>query len=785
MGQSISDERRSLHERAQPFEYPSLPTPTSIRVVKLDLNAEEDLISLSMHLVDLNDTVEYDCLSYTWGRPCTIFRTQDDRDKPQRSEIPILVNDGLFTASQNAFDFLRAWQERQQQSMRIGRIEPDDWPGAIIYRVPEVMWIDAICINQSNVAERNAQVAQMSRIYRQARRVVVWLGPEDDFFAPAFQLMKQFPRSGDIPPVWSSAWFNLFAVFERSWFSRAWVVQEVIVAQELVMQVGTFVFDWGTIVNTACVLQRRKLADPIYSYASAKVQAAERFGDIQEQSLQTTEPLITWGQACQLYSTTDDRDPGERIQGVEFVLLLHDLREKRTFSTIDGRICEHIDVVEMDRSFPFLLQSMQRTDCTDARDRVYAFIDLLQRVSRPVAEPSPLRRDILPNYNLTLAEVYRDVAWHIILSGRNLDLLSFASGPTGRLQGLPTWAPDWRNRETIAASVLSAQLDSAAASATTCASWELSQSSSVYGQYLHVQGSLVAIVAEASTDEFTAPNILRPAAEFLLKMPSVCGWTTEPLSRAEVLWKTLTLNKKEMNCCTTHSMHTFSRMLRADAKRVIRELQGKGQTSREDMERILDCYSKGTHSLFGGSDAQANYAAVDVNLDEMPPTEFQLDRFSEIMRSLSQIQIASQDDLPGDVQYLKLRMEAEIEKMIRAHADAAYDTTLTDHNSGLYDTKLKISNDVIFSWSNDQIQLRRLCKRMRIFRTEEQHLGNGPRAVEKGDQVWILSGAKVPVILRPANEGRWKVVGEAYIHGIMQGEATHQLNSQAKRIVLE
>ncbi|RYO79649.1 hypothetical protein DL764_010003 [Monosporascus ibericus] len=677
MGQSISDERRPLHERAQPFEYPSLPTPTSIRVVKLDLDVEEDLISLSMHLVDLNDAAD---------------------------EIPILVNDSLFTVGQSAFDFLKAWRERQQQSMRMRHVELDDWPGASIYRVPEVIWIDAICINQSDVAERNAQVTQMARIYRQARRVVVWLGPEDDFFAPAFQLMEQFRPSHDIgtpniPPVWSSAWFNLFAVFERSWFSRAWVVQEVIVAQELVMQVGTFVFAWETILSAARVLNRRKLTDPIYAYASAEVQAAE--------------------------------------------------------------------------------------NCTDARDRVYAFIDILKRASRPVAEPSPLRRDIFPNYNLTLAEVYRDVAWHIILSGRNLDLLSFASGPTGKLQGLPTWAPDWRNRATIAASVLSAQLDNAAASATTCASWESSQISSVYGKYLHVQGNLVAIVAEVSTDKSTAPYFLGPTAEFLLKMSSVCGWTTEPLSRAEILWKTLTLNKKEMNCCTTDTMNIFSHMWRAEVKRVIRELQGKGRTSREDLEAILDGYSKRAHSLFGGSDGLANYAADDVNLDEIPPVEFQLDRYSEIMRSLSRIQMASQDDLPGDVQYLKLRMEAEIEKMIRAHADSIYDNTLTNHNSGRYDTKLKISNDVIFPWSNDQIQMRRLRKRMRIFRTEEQHFGNGPRAVENGDQVWILSGAKVPVILRPTNEGRWKVVGEAYVHGIMQGEATRQLNYQTKRIILE
>lgn len=38
------------------------------------------------------------------------------------------------------------------------------------------MWIDAICINQSNLKEKGHQVALMGRVFSDARRVVVWLG---------------------------------------------------------------------------------------------------------------------------------------------------------------------------------------------------------------------------------------------------------------------------------------------------------------------------------------------------------------------------------------------------------------------------------------------------------------------------------------------------------------------------------------------------------------------------------------------------------------------------------
>lgn len=794
MGQSISDERESLHDRAQRLEYDSLPTPTSIRVVKLESIDDEDHISLSMHVVDLNDTVDYDCLSYTWGRPCTVFKTQDDRDALQEIENPILVNGAITTIGRNAFDFLKAWRQRRRWFMRNIRLALEELDGHDTYRVPEVLWIDAICIDQNNVAERSAQVAQMARIFRQARRVVLWLGPEDDFSKPAFEVIKQIAYRDDgeavnLPPVWSSAWFNIFALLQRSWFSRAWVVQEVIVAQELVMQVGTFAFPWENFVHSANVLYRRNLVDPIYAYASAEVHATKFFGGIEEDSARTGEPLAAWGQTCQLFSGTCEEDPSERIQGVEFVLLLHDLREKRTFKTIDGHVGEHSDFLDTDRSFLFLLQYMQRTECTDAKDRVYAFIDLLGRATRPVGEPSPLRRDIVPNYNLTLAEVYKDVAWHAILSGGNLDLLSFASGSTNELEGLPSWAPDWRNRATSAASVLSGQPHNVTVSATPCPIWELSQSSSVYGRYLHVEGNLFATVSEVSLDIISADNkapyILGPAAQFLTQMLlPTCNCTTR-LSTAHLLWKILTLNHSDMNCCTDHIIRTFSQIWRSEAKRAMREFEEKGQTSGADTVSILDTYAKGPHSLFPGLDTEGILEAEDTDLEETASTTFQPERFSEIMGTLSQIQMAPQDDLPGDVLYLKLRMEQEVEKMMLAYVAAPKPSMCTHRNTGRYDAKLKISNDVMFPWSRHYIQLRKLSKRMRLFKTDGQYVGNGPRAIQSGDQVWILSGARVPIILRPTNEGRRKVVGEAYIHGMMFGGATRHPNYQTKRIVLE
>jgi len=58
----------------------------------------------------------------------------------------------------------------------------------------------------------------------------------------------------------------------------------------------------------------------------------------------------------------------------------------------------------------------------------------------------------------------------------------------------------------------------------------------------------------------------------------------------------------------------------------------------------------------------------------------------------------------------------------------------------------------------------------RMARTQEGHLALVPGDTEVGDRVFLLKGGQVPVVLR-REEGRWEVIGEAYVHGVMKGEA--------------
>ena len=57
-----------------------------------------------------------------------------------------------------------------------------------------------------------------------------------------------------------------------------------------------------------------------------------------------------------------------------------------------------------------------------------------------------------------------------------------------------------------------------------------------------------------------------------------------------------------------------------------------------------------------------------------------------------------------------------------------------------------------------------------FFITGAGHMGIGSNCIEDGDCVMLIAGLNVPVVVRPAKEGRFHVMGQAYIEGLMQGE---------------
>ncbi|KAK4898801.1 hypothetical protein LTR49_027736 [Elasticomyces elasticus] len=92
-----------------------------------------------------------------------------------------------------------------------------------------VMWIDALCINQLDYTERNAQIAMIRRVFGNARRVMVWLGDGGDGMSEQDLTLTLALANRRMP--WLSALHAAVDATEPSWWTRAWVVQEVATAR--------------------------------------------------------------------------------------------------------------------------------------------------------------------------------------------------------------------------------------------------------------------------------------------------------------------------------------------------------------------------------------------------------------------------------------------------------------------------------------------------------------------------------------------------------------------------
>jgi len=94
--------------------------------------------------LDQHPRPEYEALSYEWGSSVFSF--------------PIRLGDRWVFVKENLYSALQCLRCKE---------------------VVRVLWIDALCINQENVVERNHQVIWMGEIYKRAARVIIWLGLRD------------------------------------------------------------------------------------------------------------------------------------------------------------------------------------------------------------------------------------------------------------------------------------------------------------------------------------------------------------------------------------------------------------------------------------------------------------------------------------------------------------------------------------------------------------------------------------------------------------------------------
>ncbi|KAF2106218.1 heterokaryon incompatibility protein-domain-containing protein [Lophiotrema nucula] len=196
----------------------------------------------------------YEAMSYAWGL--------DEKSKP----ISVATENGLHGLSihTNVDIMLRHLKEYSSWATSFDwNSENEDSAGSCRW-----LWIDALCLNQEDVIEKEHQVQRMGVIYKHASRVLIWLGADDDDKATAHQVLSMLSgyQQWNDPKWWDSQVWKRRRYIEsmkrflsRRWFQRRWIVQEAALAPVAIVKCGKeeLGFTWFA-HGVSCILRRWK-----------------------------------------------------------------------------------------------------------------------------------------------------------------------------------------------------------------------------------------------------------------------------------------------------------------------------------------------------------------------------------------------------------------------------------------------------------------------------------------------------------------------------------------------
>ena len=231
------------------FQYDALPEG-SIRLLKVNGLNSDGRIETSLDPCEITSEPEFYALSYAWGSDVT--------------NKAIVCNGQDLPVTTSVHEALTALGPML-------RLNKSGIP----------IWIDAVCINQRDDAERGHQVARMDRVYRQAKCVIVWLGKGDEDTDLAMESMSELTMllatsnpttsfgqefskrfdSPEVPPFTADpACRGLGKLLEREWFSRLWTFQEALLATSMKFVCGMYLVDSELFIKLMSEVEHRGLS---------------------------------------------------------------------------------------------------------------------------------------------------------------------------------------------------------------------------------------------------------------------------------------------------------------------------------------------------------------------------------------------------------------------------------------------------------------------------------------------------------------------------------------------
>lgn len=191
----------------QSYDDVRLSSGQHIRLITLIPGEFSDPIFCKISEADLSSRPNYAALSYTWA-------TEDGDDKKTGR---IHCDGGLIPVTENCEAALRRLRSPCNT---------------------QTLWVDAVCINQSNIKERNHQVDLMSKIYRSASQVHIHIEDRKHTYRECMRFLNDGIKPGiklsDIILINC----QLEELLKRRYFTRVWIIQEIVLAKTLLLHVN-------------------------------------------------------------------------------------------------------------------------------------------------------------------------------------------------------------------------------------------------------------------------------------------------------------------------------------------------------------------------------------------------------------------------------------------------------------------------------------------------------------------------------------------------------------------
>lgn len=692
------------------YKYRSLPSKTSLRLLKVQPDGHGS-VSCSLEIFPLNEAPPFSALSYTWSYPWTPSSVQTVQAKLNQLER----RNGLYQkakAPRPSFNIAC-----DNQTMRVTANLHDALVALARHKGPDLLrenyvWVDAISIDQANLAERNQQVSFMSDIFTAAQGVVVWLGDEDEFTRDALTVIERISSSTELSwksipytgfygdrqcytdvgmkPLSYKNWLGFLAFINRSWFKRSWVVQELALARSATVVCGSRSISWEKLAKTIVFIKETRWYHHLSTEKLRHVSEVRQNPGIYKKFLKSK----TWFDMTPIYLN-------------------------RTRNAVQSFVQGHSK-----RSPPLrvLIDTHRNTKTSEPRDKVYAFLSLADHGRYPFTKGTD---PIKPDYSLPVSKIFTQVAWSLIRSYRNIHLLSHVQDQSlTRIANLPSWVPDY----TVSIQPYPLEFrGNCDWSSCGDVRWTPPSNDEVEQTgLLPVQGFHIDTVSETACMPQEAEDASQPWASIVdmtSHLPEQYYIPTRkdgaPISRFEVLWRTLITN-------------TYSRQHPAPS-----------HCGTLLIDYILNLQIR--HRLAPWSSSHREFQPHQTAISTLTNPEW---------RNLLAAEPAYS---PYSLQRYRDRLTALVENMLSKDAYSPIELAQLHH-------------DVETGSGRNR----------RLFRTKDFNLlGTGARSLRKGDEVWILAGGRVPYILRRAGssdagagggESRHRLIGEAYVHGVMHGD---------------